>query len=102
MILELAILDIKAGQQHAFERDFKAAGQYISSIPGYQGHSLCKCLEQENRYLLLVDWEDLQSHEIGFRKSEAYQEWKRLLHPYYDPFPTVEHYETVIEHNKPR
>jgi len=100
MILELAILDIKPGQEKAFEQDFAKAGQYISSIAGYKGHSLRKCMEKGNRYLLMVDWEDLQSHEMGFRQSEAYLEWKRLLHHYYDPFPTVEHYETVLEQAK--
>jgi hypothetical protein len=45
----------------------------------------------------LVNWKDLDSHEIGFRKSKAYLKWKEILHSYYDPFPTVEHYETVFE-----
>ncbi len=47
--------------------------------------------------ILLVDWEDIESHEIGFRKSKIYLKWKELLHDYYDPFPIVEHYETVFE-----
>lgn len=97
MILEVAILNIKQGLQDRFEKDFAVASQYISSINGYQGHKLMKCLEIENRYILLVDWKDLESHEIGFRQSDQYQKWKELLHDYYDPFPTVEHYETVFE-----
>lgn len=95
MILEVAILDVKKGEETKFEKDFSVASQYISSIKGYKGHSLRKCIEQKNRYLLLVDWETLEDHEIGFRKSEAYVAWKALLHRYYDPFPTVEHYELV-------
>lgn len=97
MILEVAILHVKEGLEKAFENDFAIAGQYISSIKGYKGHSLKKCIEKTNQYILLVHWETLENHEIGFRQSAEYQEWKRLLHHYYDPFPTVEHYETVIE-----
>ena len=59
-------------------------------------HSLRQCLERSNRYILLVDWESLEAHKIGFRTSDAYLEWKRLLHHYYDPFPTVEHYKTIF------
>jgi heme-degrading monooxygenase HmoA len=97
MILEVAILNVKIGQEKQFELDFTTAGQFISSIKGYVSHSLRKCLEQENKYILLVDWENLEDHTIGFRQSPQYIEWKKLLHHYYDPFPIVEHYETIVE-----
>lgn len=100
MILEVAILDVKQGQEKQFETDFSIAGKYIRSIKGYLSHSLKKCIEQQNRYILLVEWDTLEDHEIGFRKSEEYLEWKRLLHHYYEPFPKVEHYETIMENRK--
>jgi heme-degrading monooxygenase HmoA len=96
MILEVAILFVRKGQCENFETDFGIASKYISGIPGYISHDLKKCLEQENKYILLVKWNDLEAHTIRFRGSEAYLEWKRLLHHYYDPFPVVEHYETVF------
>ncbi len=97
MILELAILYIKDEQVNQFENDFDKAGIYISSIKGYGGHTLQKCIEQKNKYILLVNWETLYAHTIGFRESSQYREWKKFLHHYYDPFPIVEHYETVID-----
>lgn len=95
MILEVALLFVKQGEEKQFEDDFKAAGKYISSIKGYIGHSLKKCVEQNNKYILLADWEELEDHTIGFRESAQYLEWKKMLHHYYDPFPVVEHYETI-------
>lgn len=100
MILEVAILNVKQGQEERFENDFIIAGKYISSIEGYVRHSLHKCLEQDNKYILLVDWVNLESHTIGFRQSAQYLEWKRLLHDYYDPFPLVEHYELLVGNEK--
>lgn len=100
MIHEVAVLFLKDGAESRFEEDFKLAGQYISSIAGYIGHSLKKCIEQKNKYLLLVDWDKLENHTIGFRQSSQYLDWKKLLHHYYDPFPVVEHFETVIEQKK--
>ena len=97
MILEVAILNVKKGQENQFEIDFVIAGQFISSIKGYIKHSLRKCLEENNKYILLVDWENLEDHTVGFRESSEYLEWKNILHHYYDPFPTVEHYVTIIE-----
>lgn len=100
MILEVAILQVKSGHEKLFESDFEKAGKYISSIKGYIRHSLNKCIEQNHKYILLVEWQQLEDHTVGFRESQEYQEWKKLLHHYYDPFPTVEHYESIIEYVK--
>ena len=92
MILEVAILKIKKGVSEEFEETFKNAEVIISSMKGYISHQLKKCIEEEDKYLLLVNWETLEDHEIGFRKSKEYIIWKNLLHHFYQPFPTVEHY----------
>ena len=95
MILEIAILNVKAGQQKNFENNFRLAQSLIASISGYINHELQCCLENPNRYVLLVNWEKLEDHTIGFRQSPQYQEWKALLHHFYDPFPVVEHYQKL-------
>ena len=95
MILEQAVLDIKPGQADQFERNFAQASQIIAQIPGYRKHDLLRCLEMPSRYLLLVEWESLADHVEGFRKSPEYQEWKALLHHFYDPFPTVQHFQGI-------
>lgn len=95
MILEVAILDVRNGQEESFEAAFKEASAIISAMKGYVSHQLQRCLEKKNRYILLVNWQALEDHTVGFRESEDYQAWKNLLHHFYDPFPTVEHYEVV-------
>ena len=95
MILEVAILDVKPGQEKEFETAFGEAQKIISRMDGYISHQLQKCIEKDNRYILLVNWQTLEDHTIGFRGSEQYQEWRRLLHHFYDPFPEVEHYTSV-------
>lgn len=95
MILESAYLQVKRGQTAAFETAFREASSIIASMKGYISHDLHKCMEDETLYLLLVQWETLEDHTEGFRGSEEYQEWKRLLHHFYEPFPTVYHFEQV-------
>ncbi len=99
MILEVAILDVKLTQEKEFEKAFEQAKKIISSMKGYVSHQLQKCIEKPNRYLLLVNWEKLEDHTIGFRQSQEYQEWKNLLHKFYDPFPQVEHYEMIYQNS---
>ena len=97
MILEIAILDVKPGQQAEFEKAFGEAQKIISSMHGYLSHQLQKCLENPTRYVLLVNWQTLEDHTRGFRDSDEYQQWRQMLHHFYDPFPTVEHYEKVYQ-----
>ena len=95
MILEVAILDVRPGQTSSFEAAFSEARTILAASPGHRRHELRRGIENADRYLLLVWWDDLESHTEGFRGSSAYRRWSELLHPFYDPFPTVEHYATV-------
>ena len=92
MILEVAILNVIPGQEDDFIKAFSKAEGIIAKMPGYCSHHLKRCLENLSRFILLVEWQKLEDHTEGFRGSEEYQEWKALLHHFYDPFPTVEHY----------
>jgi heme-degrading monooxygenase HmoA len=95
MILEHAALAVRPGQETEFESAFAEARGIIAGMPGFAGLTLSRCIEQPNRYLLLVHWNRLEDHTQGFRGSPEYQRWRDLLHHFYDPFPTVEHFETV-------
>jgi heme-degrading monooxygenase HmoA len=95
MILEVAILNVRTGLERQFEIAFQEAAPIIGRMRGYRGHELQRCIETPGRYILLVRWDRVEDHTVGFRQSAEYQEWKVLLHHFYDPFPDVEHYETV-------
>jgi heme-degrading monooxygenase HmoA len=96
MVLELAVLDVRPGQTADFEAAFAEAKSIIASMPGFVSLELQRCLEANDRYVLLVRWERLEDHVEGFRGSPEYERWRALLHRFYDPFPTVEHYEPVV------
>ena len=95
MILELAILDVKPGREADFQKAFNKAKKIIMGMPGYISHELKRCIEKPCRFVLLVNWERLEDHTIGFRESVEYQEWRRLLHHFYHPFPELEHYSDI-------
>ena len=95
MILEHAVLAVRPGDEGAFEAAFQEAKAIIASMPGFAGLTLSRCVEQPSSYLLLVEWDRLEDHTEGFRGSVEYEEWRRLLHHFYDPFPAVEHFEEV-------
>ena len=101
MILEHAVLDVAAGREADFEAAFSRAKAIISRAQGCRELRLEKCVERPGRYLLLVEWASLEDHTVGFRGSDDFQEWRRLLHHFYEPMPTVEHYEPLVRERPP-
>jgi heme-degrading monooxygenase HmoA len=95
VITEHAILDVRPGEEHEFEAAFAEAAPIIAGMPGFESLHLHRCIESPSRYLLIVAWRRLEDHTEGFRGSAGYEEWRRLLHRFYDPFPLVEHYRLV-------
>jgi heme-degrading monooxygenase HmoA len=95
MILEVAILNVIPGQEDDFLKAFSKAQGIISKMAGYHSLQLKRCIEHTSQFILLVEWEKLTDHTVGFRESKEYQEWKGLLHHFYNPFPTVEHYTSI-------
>ena len=95
MILEAVMLKVRPGMEEEYEDAFRQASEIIASMKGYISHELQRCIEVKGKYLLLVRWETFEDHTVGFRQSTEYQEWKKQLHHFYDPFPTVEHFENI-------
>jgi heme-degrading monooxygenase HmoA len=92
LILEHAILQLKPGMESDFEQAMAKAVPLISATEGFRQIEVRPCLEEQGRYLLMVTWDSVEAHEVGFRKSDRYQEWRKLLHHFYEPFPVVQHY----------
>lgn len=80
MILEAALLQVKSSMENEFEKAFEEVSTIITAMNGYKSHELQRCLEVKGKYLLLVRWDTLEDHTIGFRQSSEYQRWKKLLH----------------------
>jgi heme-degrading monooxygenase HmoA len=92
MIVEHALLQVKPGQSAAFEAAMAKAQPLIAASPGFQGLEVRPAAEEPGLYLLLVRWDDVASHRDGFRSSDRYQEWRKLLHHFYDPMPVVRYF----------
>jgi heme-degrading monooxygenase HmoA len=95
VITEHALLPVIPGQEDAFIETMERAKAIIAASPGFVSLRVERCIERPSCFLLLVQWETLEAHTEGFRGSSAYQEWRSLLHHFYDPFPVVEHFEVV-------
>ena len=92
MIVEQALLQVREGQGAAFERALAAARPLIAVSPGFLGMEVRRGCEAVETYLLIVHWRSIEDHRDGFRRSDRYDRWRALLHPFYDPMPIVHYF----------
>jgi len=95
VITEHALLEVEPGREADFMEAMERAKSIIAASPGFISLRVERGIERPGCFLLLVHWETLEDHTEGFRGAPAYQEWRALLHHFYDPFPVVEHFRTV-------
>jgi heme-degrading monooxygenase HmoA len=95
-VTEHAVLNVIPGQEDDFLASMERAKALIAGSPGFRSLRVERGLENPSTFLLLVEWDSLEAHTEGFRGSAAYEEWRALLHHFYDPFPVVEHFEGVV------
>jgi heme-degrading monooxygenase HmoA len=100
MILELATITIRAGSNADFEANLEKAQSVISKSEGYISHEFQKCVENPSKYVLLIKWESLEAHTIGFRQSQLFLEWRALIGPFFENPPHVEHFELKLNSQK--
>ncbi|MGC9200036.1 MAG: antibiotic biosynthesis monooxygenase family protein [Acidobacteriaceae bacterium] len=96
MVLEVGILNVKPGEEAAFEAALKAARPLIAATPGFISIDVRRCVETANRYLLQVQWRSLEDHTVGFRQSDRFPRWRELLHHFYEPAPVIQHYGEAV------
>jgi heme-degrading monooxygenase HmoA len=95
MILEIVTVQIKPGHEADYETAFAKASRYLMDSKGYISHQVQRCVETKGRYVILVQWESIDDHMIGFRESPAFQEYRQLVSPYFESPSQMAHYELV-------
>ena len=97
MVLEQALLQLPEAREAEFEAAFAEAKLIIAGMPGFISLRLERSIEQRGHYALLVEWEKLEDHILGFRESPEYQQWRSLLHHFYEEPPAVQHFTEVAQ-----
>jgi heme-degrading monooxygenase HmoA len=96
MILEIADLRVEAAQSTAFEAALQRGVEtVIAHSAGFKGYKLNRSMESPGRYVLMIFWQTLEDHTVGFRGSDAFTAWRAIVGPFFLSPPVVEHFELV-------
>ena len=98
MILEVADIRIAPGRNAEFDAALeRGLSSVVSRAEGYRSHRVVKGIESPERYLLMIWWETLEDHTVGFRGGPLFPEWRAIVGPFFATPPSVEHYTVVTE-----
>ena len=95
MVLEVAEIDVRPGEEDAFVAAYREAVAQLRTSSGCRSVRMTRGIESASRFVLLVEWDDLGSHRVGFRESERFGRWRALIGPFFAGSPRVEHFTDV-------
>ena len=95
MILEIATIDVIPGQEESYLAAFNQAKEILTTKKGFISHKLQRCIEDPSRFLVMIKWETLEDHTVGFRESPEFKLWRELIGPFFNCPPEVKHFELV-------
>ncbi|GMA18617.1 cupin domain-containing protein [Arsenicicoccus piscis] len=90
-VLEIVDLVAAPGAEEALEQAVAAAAPLFQASPGARTYTLRREVEDPSRYRLFVAWDALDDHLVGFRESEAFQDWRALVTPHLAEPPSARH-----------
>jgi len=96
MVLEIADFRVKAGTEDAFAAAVREGLALIGQTPGFLGARLTRGVESPSRFVLLIEWESVEAHTVGFRQSERFPLWRAAVGPFFEGDPRVEHAADVL------
>jgi heme-degrading monooxygenase HmoA len=95
MVLEVALFDITPGQEDAFAAAYRQGHAILTDTPGCRTIRMTRGIESPSRFVLLVEWDSVDSHLDNFRATNRFTQWRALIGPYFASPPVVEHFTDV-------
>jgi heme-degrading monooxygenase HmoA len=95
MVLEVALIDVRPGQEDDFAAAYRAAHSLIVTTAGCRSVRMTRGIESPSRFVLLVEWDSVDAHVENFRNTDRFTEWRGHIGPYFAEPPRVEHFTDV-------
>lgn len=92
MVLEVALIDVRSGQEDAFAAAYGEVRELLVTTPGCRSVRMTRGVESPSRFVLLVEWDSVEAHQENFRDSDRFPAWRSRISPYFAGPPVVEHF----------
>ena len=93
MVIEYIRYSIPAGQADQFIAAYATAANVLRDSSHCLGYELSRCTEEPTSFILRIEWESLDGHMNGFRRSPEFREFFASVRPFVGNLEEMRHYE---------
>jgi quinol monooxygenase YgiN len=92
MVVEYIRYRIPHERQERFEAAYRDAASSLDASEHCLAYELSHGVEESERYILRIEWDSLDGHEQGFRRSPEFQSFFAAVRPFVDDIEEMRHY----------
>jgi quinol monooxygenase YgiN len=83
-----------------FERAYGEAASTLDASEHCLSYEVSHGIEEPEHYVVRIEWDSIEGHEQGFRKSPGFRTFFAAVKPFFDDIREMSHYEaTSIQSN---
>jgi quinol monooxygenase YgiN len=96
MVIEYIRYRIDAARGDEFERAYAEAGRSLAASSHCQAYEVARGVEEPESYTVRIEWDSVDGHEQGFRRSPEFREFFAAVKPFFDDIAEMRHYEQLV------
>jgi quinol monooxygenase YgiN len=75
-----------------FEAAYRVAASSLDASSHCIGYELTRCIEEQDRYILRIEWDSVEGHLNGFRRAPEFASFLTAIKPYIGQIEEMQHY----------
>ena len=96
MIVEYIRYTIPEAQQGSFEQGYAQAAVSLNESQHCLRYELTQCVEDNTAYILRIEWDSLDGHLQGFRRSHEFRRFFSAIQPFVTMITEMRHYNVTL------
>jgi quinol monooxygenase YgiN len=93
MVVEYIRYDVPADRAAEFEQAYKAAAVVLDADKHCLTYEISRGVEEPEHFIVRIEWDSVEGHEQGFRKSPRFMEFFAAVKPFFQQIQEMKHYE---------
>src|ERR671917_1429847 len=95
MIVEYIRYSIPEPRRADFERAYGEAASVLDDSEHCLRYEVSRGVEEPANYVVRIEWDSIEGHEQGFRRSPGFRTFFALVRPFFDDIEEMRHSEAT-------
>jgi len=95
MVIEYVRYKIPADKADEFVAAYATAAESLRTSSHCLGFELSRCMEEPTSFILRIEWDSVEGHMEGFRKSPEFRTFFASVRPFVGQLEEMRHYDRI-------